>query len=121
MVLVVTEKLSIMARRSLRPCNGSSRTGQVAAIVTAELEGFHDDGFVCRSCTSAVVRTFVSQRNASMIRTTLTSIAVLILVFAWGRIALSQERIWHPYVEMEGRAGSLREIGQGNLFLPLWQ
>ena len=35
--------------------------------------------------------------------------------------ASAQDRIWRPYIELEGRANSLRHLGQGNLFLPLSQ
>ena len=29
--------------------------------------------------------------------------------------------IWQPYFELEGRGGSMRDVAQGNLFLPLMQ
>jgi hypothetical protein len=38
-----------------------------------------------------------------------------------GNLALAQDRLWRPYVELEGRGTSIRQLGQGNLFLPLTQ
>lgn len=35
--------------------------------------------------------------------------------------SVSRAETWNPYLEFTGRAGGLSEVGQGNLFLPLFQ
>jgi len=47
-------------------------------------------------------------------------LAIALLTVFSASSAQAQER-WLPYVEWEGRASSIRAVGQGNLFVPLWQ
>ena len=56
-----------------------------------------------------------------MARNSLLIVIVCLSICTAVRIAPAQGPIWRPYVEFGGRAGSFRDIGQGNLFLPLWQ
>ena len=55
-----------------------------------------------------------------MARKALLVVAFFGLLGSGSRI-LGQEWIWRPYLEVEGRASCLREVGQGSLFLPLSQ
>ena len=43
------------------------------------------------------------------------------LLICGGRSSVAQDRLWRPYLELEGRGTTIRTVGQGNLFVPLWQ
>lgn len=47
--------------------------------------------------------------------------AILLLPLISTQFIHAQDQIWRSYFELEGRAGGLSQIGQGNLFVPIWQ